>query len=120
MQAVLLVDDAGTAFVDCFLWADTDTFPTADAGIRDEIPFRSGLPISDDVALPENGIHPQVEVLNGHIPDAEDDPNAAGIPGVDIGQIGLLLEDQIPPFVLLLRGAGFTVPVRRIISLYMV
>ena len=120
VQAVLLMDDAGTALVNRFLRTDTDAFSTADTGVCDEIPFRSGFPISDDVALPEDGIHPQVEILDGHVPDAEDNPDAAGIPGIDIGQIGLFLEDQIPPLILLLRGAGFTAPVRRIISLYMV
>mgnify|MGYP005791945805 CR=1 FL=1 len=71
VQAVLLMDDAGTALVNRFLRTDTDAFSTADTRVRDEIPFRSGFPISDDVALPEDGIHPQVEILDGHKSEAK-------------------------------------------------
>ena len=64
VQTVLLMDDTGAAFFYRLLRTDTDTFPTANAGVCNQIPFRSDFSVSDGVAFPENRIYTEIEILD--------------------------------------------------------
>ena len=106
VEAVLLVDDAGRAQGDGPLGAGLHTGAAADAVLGNGVALGLCPPLADCVALPEDGIHPQVEVLDGHVPDAKHHANAPSLPRVHIGEIGLLRKNQIPPLFLLFGRHG--------------
>ena len=102
VQTMFLLNHAGGSFHDGALRAKGNTFPAADAGIRDLVPFGGDVCVSSGIALPENGIDPQIEILDRHIPDTEHDADTAGASGIYILKIRLFLENQIPPLLLFL------------------
>ena len=104
VETVLLVDDAGRAQGDGPLGTGLHTGAAADAGLGNGVALGLCLSLADGVALPEDGVHPQVEVLNGHVPDAKHHANAPGLPRVHIGEIGLLRKDEVTPLLLLPGG----------------
>ena len=108
MQAVLLPDDRRLlGDVDAPLGAVGRTPLAADAGVGDAVALGLCLARADGVALAEDGADPQVEIFDVHIPDAENDTDLPGSPRVDVGQVGLLRKDAVPPCGLLCVGHRF-------------
>ena len=113
VETVLLVDDAGRAQGDGPLWAGFHTGAAADAVLGNGVALGLCLSLANGVALPEDGVHPQVEVLDGHVPDAKHHANAPSLPRVHVGEIGLLRKNQIPPLFLLPGGHRRGCPARK-------
>ena len=108
VQAVLLPDDRRLlGNVDAPLGAVGRTPLAADAGVGDAVALGLCLARADGVALAEDGADPQVEIFDVHIPDVENDADLSGIPRVDVGQVGLLRKDAVPPCGLLCVGHRF-------------
>lgn len=99
VQTVLLMDDTGTSFLNRLLRADTDTFSTADTFIRNQVSLWRNFSVSNRVAFPENRIHSQIKIFDGHISYTENDADTAGVSGINVRKIRLFFKNQIPPFL---------------------
>lgn len=107
MQAVLRLDAVNIAFLNATLRTVCGTSATGDARVGN----LKSLSLGNSIAHCEVGafdrVRAEIEILNPCILDAEDDANASRVTGINVNQIGLLLENHIFPMLLLIVGNGF-------------
>lgn len=115
MQAVLRLNGVLLTTNNAFLRAVVQAGAAADAGLGNMIALFLGFRPTDRINLAEDGLHAQVEVFDGEIPELKNDADIPGISGVHIGKIWLLCEYRIDFSSWF--SAGTALPDRRIISL---
>lgn len=95
MQAMLLMNEAGLSRIDCPLRAGGCTFSAADTGICNEKALCPYYTTPNPVCLTENRIDAKAEILNFHIRHRKHDADTPCITGINIGKVGLLLENKV-------------------------
>ena len=106
MEAVFLLDHIGLPRLDAALGAGVQAQAAGKAVLCDLIPLGVDGAAPKGIGGPEDGADPQVEVLDLPSPDGKDQADLPGVPGVDVGQIGLLGKDAVDPRGLLLFRQG--------------
>ena len=106
MQAMLGLDMIGFAFFDASLWAVGLAGTALDAGIGNLESLDLWLGIPHGIVIAFDGMHSEVEVFYLSLTDAEDNADAACVARINIGEIGLLFEDDILPMFLFVIGHG--------------
>lgn len=108
VEAVLLLDPVRFSLFNAELGTGFQAAAAADTDISDLIAFSEGADVSENVVFPENRAHTQIEVFDRSVFYFKDDADFSRISGIDVGEVGLFLKDNIDTFVLFFprRGNG--------------